>query len=793
MTMKFKIASLFLCGAGLFYTAFCGVGESAVITLVFPPGARATGLGETFTAIADDANATYFNPAGLGQPPLANSWHYYLDNKGYTFTAISSKRKKAFDINEKIWVGTNKGLVRFNGKVWETYDTYVIEKDESLGDIVRKFIEVGDDNTALVSAELALMRENKLGMARYNALSALLKTQLSDSVKKQINLDEFAFQFVSLPLEERTSEKIYGLIAGKVDSLKADKVTKDISGILAGKDKEFSDLVELRIPFSLAVRDSVTTLTVDESDQLWVGLTTGLWRYDGSSWKSFSILDGLPSNSINTVVASSDGRIGVGTDRGCAIFSDGAWKKYGVESGLPDSMVTAIAFNKTNGIYVGTPSGLAFAKDTTWTLFDTTHGLLSQSVSALLFDSRQKLWIDGANGVTVYDEVSWKRYRLPDCQVYSFAEYAPGRLWIGTSRGAITYKAGKTRVDANGKTVEDPPTWKPFHSKNALKGDQAYSMNVYGKDVWLVTEKAVNHFDKAQKEVLVFWEPLLPALGLRDLWHTYASVIIPTEDWGTFGGSINFINMGVNEWSDELGRSMGRARSFETVFGLSYGLGLIEDLSVGMNAKFAWSVLAPVGPSNEGTGTTFAIDAAILKRNLLLNNLDLGFMAQNMGPPIFYVTQDNMDPIPFTLRLGLAYRAYQSPIHDLKFALDLDREFVKNLDSGKPEPFYKALFISMNDEPWQVEVQQINIHLGMEYWYVNFIALRTGFLFDYIGERYELNFGLGLRYGNMNFDWSYIHSPEGFLKGFLQSINKDKTGATGVRHGQWRVSLITKF
>jgi hypothetical protein len=43
-----------------------GVGESAVITLVFPFGARSTGMGEVGTALADDESALYYNPAGLG-------------------------------------------------------------------------------------------------------------------------------------------------------------------------------------------------------------------------------------------------------------------------------------------------------------------------------------------------------------------------------------------------------------------------------------------------------------------------------------------------------------------------------------------------------------------------------------------------------------------------------------------------------------------------------------------------------------------------------------------------------
>ncbi|NLP03914.1 MAG: PorV/PorQ family protein [Fibrobacter sp.] len=42
-----------------------GVGESSVITLIFPFGARSCGMGETGTALADDESALFFNPAGL--------------------------------------------------------------------------------------------------------------------------------------------------------------------------------------------------------------------------------------------------------------------------------------------------------------------------------------------------------------------------------------------------------------------------------------------------------------------------------------------------------------------------------------------------------------------------------------------------------------------------------------------------------------------------------------------------------------------------------------------------------
>ncbi|MDP8229387.1 MAG: PorV/PorQ family protein, partial [Candidatus Electryoneaceae bacterium] len=42
-----------------------GVGEATAIFLQIPPGARAGGMGEAYVAIADDATATWWNPAGL--------------------------------------------------------------------------------------------------------------------------------------------------------------------------------------------------------------------------------------------------------------------------------------------------------------------------------------------------------------------------------------------------------------------------------------------------------------------------------------------------------------------------------------------------------------------------------------------------------------------------------------------------------------------------------------------------------------------------------------------------------
>ncbi|KPL19706.1 MAG: hypothetical protein AMJ92_01835 [candidate division Zixibacteria bacterium SM23_81] len=65
MKKSLLFTSIFL-GSILTTTASLAVSQSGVLFLMIAPGARASGMGEGFVAVADDATASYWNPAGLG-------------------------------------------------------------------------------------------------------------------------------------------------------------------------------------------------------------------------------------------------------------------------------------------------------------------------------------------------------------------------------------------------------------------------------------------------------------------------------------------------------------------------------------------------------------------------------------------------------------------------------------------------------------------------------------------------------------------------------------------------------
>jgi hypothetical protein len=840
------------------------VGQSAVVTLGFPVGARPTAMGEAFTGLANDANAIFYNPAGLGQSPLTLSWKTYMGDSA--FTTVAARSAAALGARDYVWAGTRAGALRFNGKIWEKGETHITEEGESLRSVALKYFDV-DRKDIVDNALWEIRRENNLGMKRYERLVTLLepyaaifnndaltvttaaapaaapapadgtvdespestddestaRDSISDesmanestadeSVQDELkpveptpaesipnepplpfNPRDYAKMLILLPPDESVSSHIAGnLLPKSMGEQERNDLADKITEILGSEDRGIADVTELLIPFTIAVRDTVTAMALDASERLWVGTTSGLWRYGNGRWRKYTSEVGdedgvLPSDRVTAVAVSAGGSVAVGTDKGVAFMKDSEWHGLAVEDGLPDPYVTSLAFAGER-LYIGTYKGLAVQSgDNGAAVFDTSSGLLSLGVTALFADSKGRLWIGGDNGITIYASgiKTWTRYKFPGSTVYSFAEQNGGVMWIGTNKGVITHKAGKTVTGKDGRPVS-VPEWKAYHSKNALKDDNVNAIAACGKDMWVATEGAMQQYAHAERQVMLFYEQLLPSFEMTDLWHGFPAIVFPTEDWGTLAFSVNYINMGTNDQYDEFEAYEGSSRSWEGIFGLSYGFSVKENLSLGLSAKYVYSVL---DSKSGGIGQTFAIDAGVLKRNFLVDKLDAGFMLQNMGPSIYYMTPEAADPIPFSLRMGLAYRPVQTPFHELTLVFDAYREVVKNYEDKGPDPFWVALWTGMlhNDETtFAEEMQEINLSLGMEYLYADFMALRLGFLGDYAGQRFELSMGLGIKYANMNFDFSYIYSPPGFL-GWM--VGEERAGE-GVRDGQWRLSFL---
>jgi hypothetical protein len=295
------------------------------------------------------------------------------------------------------------------------------------------------------------------------------------------------------------------------------------------------------------------------------------------------------------------------------------------------------------------------------------------------------------------------------------------------------------------------------------------------------------------------FEYLLPAFKLSELWHTAVSgyVSLPGS-LGGLGVYCNYINMGMNTIVDELGREELTTHSWEAVWALGWGFSLEEfgdrTRFFGITVKPFVSALAPgLGEHGEGVAQSFAVDAGYLR--VFDCGIRYAFTFANMGPAVFYIDRNNIDPIPFTAATAFAWkrRVVRHKAEVFRFATEfrLDKELVVNRFDGRdPDPFYKAMFTDWFDEPMGRELQEINVHAGVEFCLMNTVTYRQGILFDWIGERYEMHYGVGLHlFNHIKGDFAWIYSPEGYMKNIVSGMEFGKDGATGARHLQWHLTI----
>jgi hypothetical protein len=267
------------------------------------------------------------------------------------------------------------------------------------------------------------------------------------------------------------------------------------------------------------------------------------------------------------------------------------------------------------------------------------------------------------------------------------------------------------------------------------------------------------------------------------LFYEYLVGTYHVDGIGTFGGHVTYLNLGEIEIRNSEGIEEGTYSSYELAVGVSYGYEVSERLGLGTSLRTIYSKLAPSGEQGSGTAATLAGDLSALYRTSPFTlagseaTFSTGVNLANMGGRMKY--RRVKQALPMNLRLGYALTVDFDEYNSLTFANDFNKELVnveERVAGGDTtyvaDPFYEALFSSWgtargqqnpNEQASQLSViEQFTIGAGLEYWYSDLFALRTGYFYEdpENGNRKFLNFGAGLRYNIVGVDISYIYTLE---------------------------------
>ncbi len=196
--------------------------------------------------------------------------------------------------------------------------------------------------------------------------------------------------------------------------------------------------------------DFVWALMGTEDGSLWIGTNHGLSRLKDGKFTLYTTKDGLPNNVVWSLGSGRGHSLWVGTGGGLCQMRDGQLQALPGNEGAESDRVISLVEDHQGTLWVGTDGhGLERIQNGTVSAFTTKEGLSNDTVSAIMEDDEGSLWLGTFGGGLV---------RLKDANFVTYGndpglhlggvdavyEGHDGSMWIGTaSAGLARFKAGK--------------------------------------------------------------------------------------------------------------------------------------------------------------------------------------------------------------------------------------------------------------------------------------------------------------------------------------------------------------
>ena len=259
------------------------------------------------------------------------------------------------------------------------------------------------------------------------------------------------------------------------------------NGLNRMKDGRITALTDLDALPSKYIR----SLLVDRANELWIGTNGGgVGLLHDGRLSVYTSRDGLSSNAIWSIYQDSEGSIWIGTGGGgIDRFRDGRFTAYTSKSGLSSDNVWAIYEDQEGSLWIGTAGGgLNRFRDGPVTAYTTAEGLSNDVVLPVFEDHEGALWFGTTGGLNRFKDGRFTAYTtkdgLSDNLVFSISEAGDGSLWIGTRKGLNRFYQGRFTV---------------YTAKDGLPSDVVMStyQDLAGR-LWIGTRGGLTQFSNGQ-------------------------------------------------------------------------------------------------------------------------------------------------------------------------------------------------------------------------------------------------------------------------------------------------------
>ncbi len=290
-----------------------------------------------------------------------------------------------------LWLGTEEGLVRFDGVHFEVYDKNKVEQIAS--NIVLAFCLNQRGNLWIGT--------HGGGLIRLDA-----KDKKFTAYTKWLGLSNDRVRAIC---EDREGNLWIGTDHG-LNCLKEGKFT--VYTTREGLSANF-----------------IKTIYEDRQGNLWIGTYGGgLDRMNRQNFPknheipvftSFTTQNGLSNDFVKSIYEDREGSLWIGTSDGLNRLKDGKFTSFTAKEGLANDMVRCIYEDRQGRLWMGTTDGLnrlhrLDAKDESFTLYTTKQGLFDNYVLSIYEDRKGILWIGTYSGLSCMENGRFTNYTTKD-------------------------------------------------------------------------------------------------------------------------------------------------------------------------------------------------------------------------------------------------------------------------------------------------------------------------------------------------------------------------------------------
>lgn len=349
-----------------------------------------------------------------------------------------------------LWVGTQEGLVRFDGVRFTVFDK------SNTPAIHNNYI-----STLLTEKETG-----KLWIGTYGGgVSLYFNGEFShiDTIKELSNSQIQTF-YIDTTNALWIGTRDYGAV--KIDSTSVTTVSEH-NGLVGNDVWKIMQDTDGRMWFAteagISVQDGshysnftekngliskqAFTFLEGHNNVVWVGTPRGLLKVHYNN-DNFTVLehltekDGLPGNGVYAIKTDNQGNLWLAMEKGVGRIYKSKIESFTTKNGLSERLVNTVFVDREGNLWIGTEGGgLNILMDGIFTSYTTKEGMPNNIVWTVLEDNNKLLWFGTDEGLAIFErgkgivKTFSKKDNLSHYIVWSLAQDSTGAIWAGTING----------------------------------------------------------------------------------------------------------------------------------------------------------------------------------------------------------------------------------------------------------------------------------------------------------------------------------------------------------------------